>query len=466
MNAPLSLRTFAWLSHERPEALRRSIGSFIEGAGEAASSYRYIVAESGRFQSGSQDIPSPNVVYINDAYREKLIGFLERGLHALGARKEAVRFALDGRHPEGSEGAHRNAIALLTGGEPFACADDDVIFDIRSLPPSAKGQTRPGTGNFLPFPSFADLDDFEAQARTMDVAEFIAAHEKALQEATFSSPGIRGDSAYGGPRFILTFDDASLESFCRNKDFVARALGSRVMWRETAVSHLVPYASIATYMLGVNGRNGLAPCFPFGRNVDGAFVYATKALHPASRTAHLSCSVSHRPLADRGPYAGLHELDFRINDLLWLMWSEWLLPLPVGIGGEERCKRAAVYFQGIAALSPVDFHDFLVGLSSRTLSDRALRLEAQIERLQSKRQAPGLPAWIKVAGEEARLCRKMAFEKALPTPVESRRQDRSLPERLELTRQWIRSYGQLIEAWPLMRALAAGTEAEQISFHH
>ena len=446
-----SLQTFAWLSHERPEALRRSITSFIKGCGERANSYRYIVAESGAFQTYPDYIPAKNLLYVNDAYREGLIQYLEKGLRDLGGRADVVRFALSAKQPEGSEGVHRNTIALLTQGDIFACADDDIIFDIQALPQRAKIQTRAGESNFIPFKSFAELDAF--QGHPVSLGSFIASHENALQSVTFSSPGIRGDSAFGGPRFIFTFDDSSLTAFCKNPNFVGDALGSRVMWRETAQSHMSSYASLATYMLGINNRQGLAPCFPFGRNLDGAFIYATKALHLSTKTAQLSLSVSHRPIIDRGSYASLNALDFRINDLIWLMWSEWLESTSPAVPVVERYAAAALYFQNIGARTLTSFRDYLKQLGLRTLSDRANKLERQIERLRGKDNTPGLLSWIYIAEKEVQLCRQMAFADTLPLPEESRVQGRSLEDRLQLTQRWIKQYGDLIESWPTMCGL-------------
>lgn len=358
MKKKACLRTFAWLSHDRPDALRRSIRSFLNQVGPVAPTYQFIIAESGPFQSKPDFLPGKDVIYIDDSYREKLIAYLEDGLRTLGVKKDIVRFALDAHQPEGSEGVHRNAIALLTRGELFVCTDDDVLFDLRTLPASAKRQTEAGTSDFLPFKDFSELESFEAGAASVSVQEFIARQEEALQSTTFCSPGIRGDSAYGGPRFIFTFDDSSLQTFCRDQDFVSKALGSRVMWRQTAKSHIVSYASLATYMLGMNGSKGLAPCFPFGRNVDGAFVYATKALHPSAQTAQLSVSVSHRPLFDRGSYSSLRELEMRINDVIWLLWSEWLQLTPNVADVGARYRLASAHFQSLADQSLSDFRDF------------------------------------------------------------------------------------------------------------
>lgn len=458
MSMDLSLRTFAWLSHERPEVLRRSVMSFVEGVGPKAHEYRYIIAESGRNQKPLDDLADKNFLYIDDTYREKLISYLEKELQAQGFEAGIARFALDAGQLEGSEGVHRNAITLLTQGESFVCTDDDVIFDIKALPSSALQQTTVGTHNFLPFKSATDLQAFEEKASSIQISDFIASHEKALQRVAFSSPGIRGDSAYGGPRFIFTFGDAALEAFCENENFVSEALGSRLIWRETTQSHIVPYAPLSTYMLGMNGRQELAPCFPFGRNVDGCFVYATKALNPASQTAHLKASVSHKPIVDRGAYSDLGEFEFRINDLLWLMWSEWLQTFTSSVQTVDRYHYAAIYFKRIADLSPQSLAYYLTDLARRSLSERALHLESQIERLKAKKNAAGLSAWIDVATSEIALCRKMAAEKKLPLPLESRLEGRSHDERLMLTQQWIRSYSQVLRAWPVMRALVLESE--------
>lgn len=452
------LRTVAWLTHGRPETLARSVKSFVDGSGPAAASYRYIISESGRGAGmHPMDIPSSRVLRIDELYRERWIARLEESLSDLGYRPGIAKFALSCAHPEGSEGSHRNAITLLSQGEPCLCADDDVIFDIKSLPDSATTDSTPTAYPFHPFRDSAQLDEFERDAESIPVQEFMRLHETALQVATFSSPGLRGDSAYGGARFIFTFPDSALEAHCRRANFVATALSSRIMWRQAARNHLVPYAAIATYLFGMDGRLNLAPCFPFHRNVDGAFIYATKALNPEARTAHLQTSVLHRPPVDRGRYPSLETLEFRINDLLWLIWSEWLRDVPAAMSSADRHELASRHFREIGSRPLEAFGEFLGGLAVRSLLERAAQLEAQVHRLREKSGIAGLPAWTELAAKEVALCRKIALdantgsEWAKALPLESHGPDRRDDERLRITREWILSYGWLLAAWPVMR---------------
>lgn len=447
-----TLRTVAWLSHGRPETLKRSVTSFVSGMGEEARRYRYVISESASAQVKPDYVPSDEFLYVDDEFRTKLISRLETVLKAEGFPEGIARFALDCSHAEGSEGSHRNVIALLTQGEPFVCTDDDVIYDLKQLPRFEYRQTRIGQHNFLPFSDFASLEELEKVAASVSIRDFLRLHETALQTATFSSPGIRGDSAYGGARFIFTFDDSTLEAFCQRSDFVREALGSRVMWRETVMSHIVPYAPIATYMLGIDGRQNLAPCFPFHRNVDGAFVYATKALNPTAQTAQLQASVLHRPPVDRGQYPSLDSLDFRINDLLWLMWSEWLPSISPNTSPESRIEIASQYFQRVGEFDSSQAREYLTDLACRSLLDRAGRLESQIARLQKKDDVPGLVNWLELASKEVELCREKAHERSLPLPVESDRSGRDDEARLRLTQDWIHSYGWLLAAWPKMKS--------------
>ncbi|MEA9355806.1 hypothetical protein SHI21_06325 [Bacteriovorax sp. PP10] len=446
------MRTFAWLSHERPDLLRRSVSSLTNALGEQAKSLRYIIAESGISQIAPDYLPSEDVLYIDDVYREKLILEIEKGLEFYGLPIETARFALGAHHIEGSEGIHRNAINLSTIGETFISSDDDVVFDIRSLPRSIHKQKTANSKTFFSFKDWSDLEVFELETYSVTVSDFIWLHERVLQRAAFSSPGLRGHSIYGGPRFIFTFDDESLGNFCENPQFIDEALGSRILWNEAVESHMVPYSSIATYMLGMNNQFMLAPCFPFGRNVDGAFVCATKALNAEAMTAHLHASVLHKPIMDRGAYSDLGKLDFRINDYIWLMWSEWLQDVPLSLATDDRYALAADHFKKMAEQTPIKFAESLKNLSRRSLMARVTNLESQLERLKSHTFVTK-SSWPKLARQEVELCKKMVIENDLYLPIESFRDGRNRDEQLQVTQGWFQSYAYLIEAWPFMRAM-------------
>ena len=446
------MMTFAWPSHNRPDILRRSVTSLTESLGEKTKSYRYIIAESGNTQSIPDYVPSANLLYINDAYRKNLIEEVERELAFQGLPVDTAQFALSADHAEGSEGVHRNTINLATIGETFISNDDDVIFDIKSLPSSVHKQTFAGASNFFSFKNWQEFESFESQMDSVSCSDFFSLHESLLQNVAFSSSGLRGHSIYGGPRFIFTFNDSALAAFCQNSAFIDEALASRILWNETVQVHLVPYSSVATYSIGMNNKFMLAPCFPFGRNVDGAFAYATKALNPSAQTAHVPASILHKPLYDRGAYSSLEEIEFRINDLLWLIWSEWLQTAPTTLSIEDRYALSSDYFDQIAKQSHRDFSGYLINLSQRSLLSRASNLEAQHERLKlntSIRKS----SWPGLVMREIGLCRKRASDRFLPLPLESKRDGRSYDDQLNLTQEWVQSYANMIKAWPFIRNL-------------
>lgn len=78
---------------------------------------------------------------------------------------------------------------------------------------------------------------------------------------------------------------------------------------------------------------------------------------------------------------------------------------------------------------------------------------------------PGLAAWIQIAEDEVRLCRKIAQEKTLLLPVESWIRSGTDFERLSLAQKWIGSYGDLLESWPLMQSLVAREEYTHDLYH-
>lgn len=437
--------------------MRRSIKSFVDAMGENARSFRFVITESGCENSTLELPPSAgNLLYINDSVRTELIAFLEKKLAHEGLAPGIAHFALSTRATTAScEGANRNAVLLATAGEAFLFTDDDVLFDIKRLPHPfpLSGQFR-----FVSISNDEDLASLESRASRIDVNDFLRQHEKLLQQAVFSSPGLRGDSGHSGARFIFGFSDEVLAELCEKSAFVDEALSSRLIWREAHAAHLTAYSPLMTYQLGINNTVPLPPFFPWGRNVDGSFVYATKALHPTVKTAHLPASVRHSPVEQRKTYSSLETLDFRLNDFLWLLWSDWLKSCSAALSQQERHKSAVAYFSTLTGGTKQEFEGILRDLCQRSLTERANHIEAQVEGLRGK---SALKAWRELAKREIRLCRKIAQENALPLKNEAD-PTQETSDHLEFVQKELHLYAQLLEAWPLMRSFAEKRQIEEM----
>lgn len=451
------LKTIAWLSHERPEFLLRSVQSFQDSLEEKGSHYRFLIAESGKNQNSLPLTSDKNVTYINDEFRENLIEFLERQLSKENFSQGIARFCLDGGRPEGSEGAHRNAINLLSIDQNYLSFDDDVILNIKALPETMNKVSGHGERNFYSFLDWKDFEEFDGRVPSINLHHFLLENETALQKSAFCSPGLRGHSIFGGPRFIFAFSDNAIEEFSKDQDFFNKVLSSRLVWNAINTNASSSYSAVATYALGMNNSYALAPCFPFGRNLDGAFIYASKALNPEIRMTSISASVFHKPADDRGSYSSLETLDFRINDIIWLMWAEWLSISPSTLSTMDRYALSSNFFKEFAGRLPSEFSQNLKKLLSKNLFDRAMNLEMKHKRLKDNTVVKRTN-YLELLEKEIHLCRKTALSSSFAL-TESRKNERTEEEALKVTQDWVGFYGKTLEAWPFMRSVMSSFSA-------
>ena len=430
------LQTITWVSHNRNDLLKRSLHSCIDALGNDHHNYRFIVAESGASQKRPDGIPSVNLMYLNDEYRFDFIRRMKRELLKRRIDPEVAEFSLGHDKSLGTEGVHRNLINLLTVGERFLTCDDDILFKIK----------KNDTGKeFHLFPSWSDLERVEEDCRTISLSDFLMVQDLYLDQATFASPGIRGHSIFGGPRFIFGLSDDVILDSSQDLNFFGKALQSRLIWNERTTAKLTQYAPVATYTLAMNNAYDLAPCFPFGRNVDGAFVIATKAMSPQSKTALGNMSILHKPPEDRGAYSNLDEFDMRINDYLFMMWAHWMSLVPPHLSVKDRYEEASNYFLKVGTMNLYEFQLYLKDVFHRTLRERKKQLEAQWLRLKDN-SVIQVSDWSRLINDEIKLCQDLLLQEVERLPSEAS----SFGE----AREWIRNYGEMIKAWPVMRDIA------------
>lgn len=452
-----SIQTIAWPSHERHEVLTRSVTSFLKNLnGEDVRQYRFIFALSGTNQH-CPDLPIPreNILLMNDEYRERICHFFSKSLKEKNISSHVIDFGLKGTLLEGTEGVHRNNIMLATLGDYSLWADDDIIFDIKELDKRHTQNSQIENTNFYTFNNYQELQAFSNEMKSISLKDFLHTHSHSLRSSVFSSPGIRGDSSYGGAKFIFTFSESELLHFSKTENFSSDFTSKRIIWREISTTQNFPYRPIATYTLGVNNKYLLPPCFPFGRNLDGAFTFATKVLYPQSQTSLIKGSILHIPHERRLSYPDLDTFSFRINDFIWLTWNNLVRPLYSKKTPQESFLIASQHFKEIASLTNSQFTEFYIKFISTNLKNRKTYLEDLIKKFQGIRE---LSHWALLAQNEINLCNKVTSLKELNLPLENADRNLNAIERVELTKEWLHSYGELLSAWPLIRETAENNQ--------
>lgn len=182
-----SIRTFGWITCERPDALRRSVTSYIENARAHARAVEAVVVD-GSLNRGAY---LRNQEVLRSAGRAmnvqvRYLGPVERAAYgaALAARAdipgELLDFALG--DPQGcgcAIGANRNALLLDTLGDLVLSADDDTICRPTPHPSSRNGLSLYGRRDPTDLWSFGDRSSALAFTPPAEV-DIAAAHEMAL----------------------------------------------------------------------------------------------------------------------------------------------------------------------------------------------------------------------------------------------------------------------------------------------
>jgi hypothetical protein len=134
-SSPPPIATIGTTTRDRPDLLRRGLGSFIENAGRYGRAHDYVVIDDGvtpeeraATREALAALGQQAGAAVRYASRSDRESFADELAAAAGVPAEVVRFALLG-DPEAAitTGAARNSLLLDTAGDLCLLVDDDSV---------------------------------------------------------------------------------------------------------------------------------------------------------------------------------------------------------------------------------------------------------------------------------------------------------------------------------------------------
>jgi hypothetical protein len=473
-----------WSTRDRPELLGRSLGSAIANLrlfGRRAELRVYDDTADARARQATRgmlgELGRQEGFALSYAGAEEKRAFASAlQARASGVRAETIEFALFDPLDFGYQyGANLNASLLDTCGKLVVHADDDSLFQSAAPPAPASGLRLSSAVDPTESRFFADRQERERAVEPRQV-DLLAAHQALLgrslasclrhfggqADCTEAAPeflplleaadarvavtmaGVCGDSGKGSPLSVLWSAGAAREAVLGSEPSYRAALRSREILRAAPCATISQSAFLMSNHLGLDNRRILPPFLPVLRNADGVLGQVLKSCAPRALIAHLSEAVLHLP-GELRSFPEEHRVLPRLADLLVLLvrslapawWTAdpaWGL-LAVG-GGLVDAGR----------LRPADFAGLLRQLWAAEASHMiaALELLLQQHRGEPDYWAADAEAWL----EEVRL-RVSAQEPMVPADLAERGAGL---EAVALAQRVVRSYGELLQAWPSLRA--------------
>jgi FkbH-like protein len=338
------IATVAMVTCERPSALARGLGSYLENCARHDRSAEFVVMDD----SGSPDARAAYRDLLASVARTQEAKIFYAGVDQKAAYVEAlaarglppsvVRFALaPGR--ASTAGANRNALLLHTAGEPVFTADDDTICQIAAAPSPKDGLAAaagvdpaehwffPDRASALGAVSFVDRDVLAGHEALLgrDVQSLLAAHpdpsgEHAQERARLAASGGRvvatfnglvGDSGWGAPfgswlspMGYLAMRGPSLQRLCASPAGYGATVTSREVVRVVDRLHVGDPSFSMMGFAGLDNRWLLPPFCPIGRGEDNVFGAVLAASTPGARVGHLPWVLVHAPIEPRRFWTG------------------------------------------------------------------------------------------------------------------------------------------------------------------
>lgn len=441
----------AWPSHNRVDSLLRSIKSFYD----SFPHFKFVIANSGEIFINEllEEHKIPALVLEGSKRKEWQDRFIMECLKQ-NISRDLINFSLGNSLKTPSKvistGGNRNLLLLSLVGEKFLTVDDDVVLEVRKLTsPNSPHIVPENSTNPLSCLYFKNRDELLALKNQMPIIQnidFINEHLSALsyvqdkKRCGVSLSGYFGDSGFQGPRNIFYSHENSVRDLLKNENTLSYALKSRNIWRVTSQNNMRETSNVMLMCAGLANDLELPPFFPYGRNQDGAFGFAIKGCLESIFVGHLSLSIFHDPLNPRKYEHDFSPLQIRINDLIVLIWIELLK-----MKKEKNYKNASLHFSEFA--NDPNFERHLLALVSHHFKERATNIQKRIDMFPNT-------VWAELAEKEKEACLNSSTHSSYLIPEEAKVETNTEAEAIELTKQWIYSYSDLLAHWPTMRKIA------------
>jgi hypothetical protein len=457
-----------YMSH--PKTIRINV---YDGSPDARSRQQNV-----RVCSGFKDYPFVCVRYLGSEDRPQYAAALHR---ETGVAKDIIDVAL-AVHPshQNTTGGTRNLALLSLAEMPFVFFDDDVVVRVCNAAGSKQGirfeSKRPPVDTIV----HGSLSDAIA-SKNFYVTDVLALHEQFLglgfsrvgatslsgsilrsrNEMPDDKPrvcvtqmGIVGHSGQSSPHWILSVQGAMRQSIIEDEAQYGIACASRYVTRIVDMFTVADSGFCMTYALGMDNRELLPPFFPTGRNSDGSFGVALRAISPERYIGHLPVGIIHRG-SDSKQFAmnaiWKDASRIRTSDIVIAIYRS-TSPPPGMIDPEGRYYSMGKLFVDIAQCSPNVFARWLQECINEIYH---LRMSRYLQLLEIFGNLPGYWAH-DVTRSLARLQRAVSTDVVISEDYLSAGRD---AESIKQTQAALLAYGSLLQAWPALRKAAVNLRA-------
>jgi len=421
---------------------------------------RKITAAAGR------EYPGPLVYFGEEEkrlFRDSLVDLCRKD----GVSSKLLDFALYGPE-DGADfirtGANRNTALLVAGGGRAWYSDDDLYYRLFSHPGAAMAGRRFEGGGYSELRFFASLKELRDYAVPLEnynvpgeILRHLGAplkiHGRAKEDLTFLSPetaramemgkaliGAVSTGFCGARWFTDSFFIDAQRYFSDDEMYLdtsrySEAVLSGLNIHAPRVPTLREGLNLQGGSLALDGRLALPACFPLDRQEDSSFGMLLLAVNHRVRTLYLPAALYHDPEVDKPDLSGtdrdllpgpgrMHHII--LGDIVRQFVSE---------SGEGRLQETAQKYIQTSSLGKGSFREYL-RVQYTQYSDSRIEF---IERLLDIYNAE--PGW----WAESLTSYRDALTAGLRDPLAG------LPEKFQ---EWLRLYGELLEAWPLIRERA------------
>jgi hypothetical protein len=376
-------------------------------------------------------------------------------------------------------GANHNARLLATVGERTLSCDDDIVFDFARAAGGEGGLSVSAVTDPTEYDFFMDEEEMERRV-VVDHPDLLSLHAELLgasvgeclaREASplhlwncssglvhalmttggviaATSLGVWGDSGLSGSRYLLMVPEASRERLMESEPLYRAAAENRLMHRSVARTTISSGAWFQAMCVALDNSLELPPFFPLGRNCDGVFGQTLRSCFPELFIAHLPWSVRHRPPGKReGGHGGVVDFPLRLPEVMNLLLVTFE-GMSRDAAGADRLYAAAGFLQDLASLGDAEFLEYVRGRYLPHLSQYVEYLDGL---LLIYRGQPGF--WARDVESHIKIIQALPSEPDFCIPVDLR-QGRTDSEAVGVTRQIVKSFGELLECWPEMRSAA------------
>lgn len=354
-----------------------------------------------------------------DGIPVQLIGHEERRnlIRTLLQRKIAppavIEFALDPDKLLTTEGAVRNIMMLLTGGQYVLHADDDTVCAYIAADAASKGVTvsddfdpyethffTDRNSNLKEFPVTSDIDAFSIHEAVLGKPlrtilrtagqitwKGINPHDYLNPPSQACCVNLTTTGASGDPGMESSLGFLTASPLNTLKRAYSCEESYRLATESREILRLAPELTISrrpafmAMSFGMNNKRLQPPFFPLGRNLDGAFAHIYHLADNSSLIGHLPFAIAHLSEPNRKYWHVPSDQVCRMGlaDILQLCLTS--VSRCVGVSLSQNLRSIGEQLIGLGSLSEVTFRSFL---RERFISTRMTFLQDLTNRIDKK----------------------------------------------------------------------------------